>query len=286
MRNSNLLFLFIIILFSSCTTYRYAYTASPPNNPYFTQKGETKFTGYYSSAESTSSAQAFAHGSDWQAAYAISDNWALTANYFGRKEKDFFDVATDNDPFKTSTVNYKRRLYGIGGGYFIGLNKKKTITFNAYGGMDFGKFFFKDNGINQDQTSYSRYHESRITKGFVQPSFNFMPGDYFRFSFGFKTSFVHYGHIRTSYSPEEIDYFSLDQIANKTVPFLEPSMNLQFGLPKYPWIKLDATISDVSHSFSPIPLLPYNYLSRLDARGSNASIGLTFDFSKIKKRTP
>lgn len=286
MRNINLLFPIIIILFSSCTTYRYAYTASPPNNPYFTQRGETKFTGYYSSAESSSSAQSFAHGSDWQAAYAISDHWALTANYFGRKEKDFFDFANDNDPFKTSVVNYKRKLYGIGGGYFINLNKKKTITFNFYGGMDLGKFSFEDNGIDQDQTIYSRYHQSRISKWFAQPSFNFMPGNYFRFSFGLKTSFVHYGHIQTSYSQEEINYFSLNQIANKTIQFLEPSMNLQFGLPKYPWVKIDAMISGVSHSFSTIPVFPYNYMSRLDARGSNASIGLTFDFSKIKKHHP
>lgn len=51
---------------------------------------------------------------------------------------------------------------------------------------------------------------------------------------------------------------------------------MQFGVARYPWLKIDATISFASGN---IPLD-----SRLDARHSNASIGLSFDFSKLKSQ--
>jgi hypothetical protein len=51
---------------------------------------------------------------------------------------------------------------------------------------------------------------------------------------------------------------------------------MQFGLPKYPWVKLDAALSSSSQ--------PYSVGSRLDVRGGNASIGLNFDFSKMAKK--
>ncbi len=102
-----------------------------------------------------------------------------------------------------------------------------------------------------------------------------MPGRYFRFSFILKNSFVHYGKIQTSYTPTEQEYYSLGKIANKTISFAEPELNLQFGLPKYPWVKLDAVISGANHNFAPETLL--------GIRSGNGSIGLTFDFSKMGK---
>ncbi len=265
--------LFIIICLSSCTTYRYIYSASAPNEPYFTKKGESKLTGYYSSGKSGDFTNKYARGYDLQAAYAFADHWAATASYFSRNEKDVYPDDRYN-LFDSSIIKYKRNLPGIGAGYFVSLNDKRTVTFNLYGGIAKGKFSFRDDGLNGG-TNYSRFYNSQITKWYFQPAFNFMPSQLFRFSIVVTASYVNYSHIKTSYTKNELQYFSLDKIANKTLPFLEPSLNLQVGLRQYPWIKLDATVSGASQNF------PGDY--RLAVRSSNASIGLTFDFSKIKK---
>ena len=103
-----------------------------------------------------------------------------------------------------------------------------------------------------------------------------MPGNYVRFSFAAKFSYVHYGKVQTSYTFDELTYFGLDEIANKTVHFFEPSFNIQFGVPEYPWIKIDTEVSGTSYYHSGSP--------HLNVRSSNGSIGLSFDFSKMKKK--
>jgi len=260
-------------MFTSCTTYRYIYTASPANNPYFKEKGESKLTAYYSSAGGNRLTRVHAHGTDLQGAYAIGNNWALTIGYLNRREKDVY--SQHYNLYDSSVVQYKRNLFDVGGGYFIPLNKKKDITANLYGGFASGKFSFKDNGLDDSHSFYSRYHESKITKWFFQPSINFMPGENIRFSFAAKFSYVHYGKIQTSYTSDELQYFGLDRIANRTISFFEPSLNLQFGVPEYPWIKIDAVFSGTSNVYGN---------PRLDVRSPNGSIGLSFDFSKLKKK--
>jgi hypothetical protein len=263
---------FAILLFAcfvSCSSNRYIYSASPPNNPYFKEKGESKFAAYYSSSKDNASAKEFANGWDLQGAYAIGEHWALTASLFNRREQDVYKYNSSNNPFDSSVVKYKRNMFETGGGYFISVNPKKTITINLYGGAAFGKFSIDDNGINGN-TNYNRTHSSKITKWFLQPSVNFMPGKFIRLSFSIKTSNVHYGNIQTNYTNNELLYFNLYILNNKTLNFIEPCWNFQFGLPKYPWVKLDWIISGVSNNLVYIE----------NVRQNNVSIGLTFDFSK------
>lgn len=271
MRNQLLLSSVIVIsVLSSCTTYRYIYSASPPNNPYFITKGESKATAYYSSGGNNNRATGDnASGCDLQGAYAIGNHWALTTGYFNRRERDVYNFGSSNE---SSTINYKRNLFDLGSGYFVALDKNKEFTFNLYGGIALGKFSFIDN-----KTYYSRFHSSSITKWYFQPSVNFMPTQNFRLSFGTKFSFVHYGDIQTSYTPDEIQSLSLNLIANRTIPFIEPAFNIQFGIRKYPWIKLDYTISGTSHPFRSENV-------QLDSRTSNVSIGLSVDFSKMRQK--
>jgi hypothetical protein len=274
MRNKSFFIVLIITgSFTSCNTYRYIYSASPPNNPCFKEKGESKVTAYYSSAGNNRLTKEYAHGVDLQGAYAMSNHWAITAGFFNRREKDKYSGSYNL--FDSSVVRYKRNLYDIGGGYFTSIDKKKTLTANLYAGFAGGKFSFEDNGKDDSHVDYARYHESAIGKWFFQPSINFMPVNYVRFSFAAKFSYVHYGKIQTSYTANELAYFGLDKIANKTVNFFEPSFNIQLGIPEYPWIKIDAEVSSTSynHSYSP----------HLNVRSSNGSIGLSFDFSKMKR---
>ncbi|MDQ2720666.1 MAG: hypothetical protein M3Z26_13035 [Bacteroidota bacterium] len=276
--------LIIMIAFTSCTTYRYIYSASPANDPYFNKKGESKLTGYYSSSGDNNLLGEFAGGFDMHGAYAIENHWALTVGYFNRREKDVFNYYHSDSPFDSSIVKYKRNLFDIGAGYFVALNQNKTITFNLYGGFSSGKFSLEDDGVDHNDSNYNRYHDSKINKWFLQPSFNFMPGHHVRFSFGLKVSFVHYGNIHTSYTAEELHYFALDRIPNKTIPYAESFFNLQFGFPKYPWVKLDMELSGASQPLYNNPNNLNDNSERLRTRGSNASIGLNFDFSKIRKK--
>jgi len=50
MRKENLIASAIVMaFFFSCNTPRYIYSPSPPNNPYFKEKGDSKLAAYYSS---------------------------------------------------------------------------------------------------------------------------------------------------------------------------------------------------------------------------------------------
>jgi len=147
------LLLFFAFIFSMCyllsciTTERYIYSASPANSPFFNEKGQSELAGYYSSTGRTQTG-GFANGFDIHGAYSIGNHWALTARYFNRKEEDFNNENryNYNIPFDTSVIRYKRNLFSVGAGFFIPLNPAKTITLNMYGGMDFGKFSFTENG--------------------------------------------------------------------------------------------------------------------------------------------
>ena len=274
------LVIIIIISLSSCApTYRYIYTASPANSPYFTQKGESELTGDYSSSSKTRNTNVFADGVDIHGAYALTDQWAVTVGYYNRREKDTFSYIPYSGPFESSEINYKRNLFDIGGGYFVSLNQRKTITFNLYAGLTLGKFSFTDQGIDSSSANYSRNYNDRITKWYIQPSFNFMPREYIRLSYAMKFSFVHFGNTQTSYTPGEIKYLSLDMVDNKTLPFIEPSLNLQFGLPELPWIKLDAGMSWTTNPFNTVISS-----TRVKVRSFGTSIGLNFDFSKLKNK--
>ena len=266
--------LFLLIMFSSCTNYRYINSASPPNNPYFTKKGDSKITAYFSTAADLRPAKKYAYGFDLQGGYAIGNHLALTAGYFNRIEKDAYSGSYNI--YDSSIVRYRRNLFDIGAGYFISLNSNKTITANFYGGVGKGKFIFNDSGLDKNQLAYHRYHESDITKWYIQPSVNFIPLDYFRLSFATKVSFVHYGKIQTSYTADELEFFSLNKIANKTLTFFEPSLDFQIGVPRLSWVNLDVVFSATSNYHSDG--------SHLNVRGSNFSVGLNFDLSKINKK--
>jgi hypothetical protein len=267
MKNSFLFIACVIIsLFTSCSSYRYIYSASPPNNPSFTEKGQSKFAGYYSTASDGSTNQ-YARGVDLQGAYAVSNHFAVSSGYFHRREEDFY---VGNSSYQPATVHYKRNLFDLGSGYFIPIDKKKKIILNLYAGYATGKFTFTD-----DVNGNNGYHESAINKWFFQPSLNFIPGKSISFSFAARFSNVHYGKINTNYPVGELQYFGLAQIANRSIYFFEPSVNILAGAPKYPWIKVELTASTTSN---------YNAEnSHLDVRRSSGSIGLNFDFSKMKR---
>ncbi len=257
----------IVILSSCSTSNRYIYTATPPNNPYFIKKGESKLAGYFSNSWSNGDfSTRRADGWDLQSAYAISNHWAVTAGYLNRREIDGYSNNNLEGPF----VKYKRNLFDLGMGYFLALDTNKQVTLNLYGGIALGTFSFTDE-------KYGKFHKSSITRPYFQPSINFMPTPNFRMSFGSRLSFVHYVNIQTSYTQNEMEELTLNLIDNRTVTFIEPAFNMQFGFRGYSGAKIDFTLSGTSQPFRTERTLLYS-------RRSNISVGLSFDLSKMQKK--
>jgi len=276
MKTKNLISLFAVsIVLVSCRTPRFIYSPAPPNNPYFHEKGESKLAAYYSTTASENDLQdEYSDGLDLQAAYAVSDHWALTADYFKRNEKDvYFDY--NQSFFDSSIIRYERHLTNFGAGYFMPVTKDKKIMFNVFAGLGFGKFSFTDNGFDNN-VGYSRYYNSDMSKWYIQPSINFFAGEYFRTGLIGKVSWVHYSDITTSYTPAELEYYDLDLLPGKTLSFFEATWNMQLTFNKMNWLYLDGGLTLSSE--------PFDNAINLEARNFNASIGLSIDFSKMKKK--
>ena len=270
-----ILLLLITTTIISCRSPRFVYSPAPPNNPYFREKGESKLAAYYSTSGSGNDLQnEYNDGLDLQAAYAVSDNWALTADYFKRNEKDVFSDY-ENSFVDSSIVRYDRNISSFGAGYFTPLTKDKDIVFNVFGGLGFGKFSFTD--VGQDNgVIYNRYYNSHLTKWYIQPSVNFFGGNYFRTGLIGKVSWVHFGDISTSYTPSELEYYGLQLLPGKTLSFFEATLNMQVTLKKINWLYLDGGLT--------VSTDPFDDETYLEARNFNASIGFSIDFSKIKKK--
>jgi len=267
------------IFFYSCSSPRYIYTPSAPNNPYFNGKGQSKLAASYSGGMSRGSSIAALkpqnRGFDIQAAYSINKNWAITAGYFNRKERDIYPMFTSNF-FDSSIVTYQRHITDLGGGYYFPIDSRKNLYINLFGGIGFGKFALKDRGTDKSGFFYNRYHNSQVTKWFLQTSLNTFAGNYFRASFIGKFSFIHYGSIATSYSNEELQYFYLDKIRNKTIFYFEPAFNMQVGFRGLDWLKLEGCLHFSTD--------PFDEVARVEARSINASIGLCVDLTKLRTR--
>lgn len=252
----------LLSVFASCRSYRHIYSPSPANNPFFTTKGDNQLGAFYSGGdggEGTGSRDQN-EGYDVQAAYAISDHFALTSSYYFRKERDLYSA----DYYDTSTVNYKRKLFDIGVGYFIPFDRGKTATFNLYGGIGFGSFTIDDRGLTNMAVLYQRNMEAKMLKWYLQPSINFLPSKNIKIGLVGRFSFVRYSNIITNYNGDEQSYFFLDQIQNKTIGFFEPSVNLQFGIPQLDWLRIESAFGAATKWKENLPA----------NRSLNASIGL------------
>jgi hypothetical protein len=270
-----MIFLFgISILLASCRTPRFVYSPSTPNNPYFKEIGESKLAAYYSATGTAEeSPNEYNNGFELQAAYAPGNHWAITADYFSRKEKDIFSF-NQNNYYDSSVVRYDRHITSFGAGYFTPIQKNSNVFLNAFAGVGFGKFNFTDKGTDNG-VNYSRYHNADITNWYIQPAVNIYFKDYIRTAFIGQIAWVHYGKISTSYFESELNYFDLHLIAGKTLSFFAGTWNIQATHPKMNWLYLDGSFTISSE--------PLGKDLNIEARNTVASIGLSIDFSKIKK---
>lgn len=268
--------LVITLILSSCQAKRFIYSPPPPNDPFFSEKGDSKLSAYLSTGPASAGTQNSTpknQGFDVQGAYAIDSNWAVTGAFSSRNERDSYGDHYSNF-FETSTVNYKRRIAEFGGGYFVAFSGRRKSFFSIYGGLGLGNYSFNDQGRLAGGYIYNRDHSVSVKKWYLQPSLYGIPGRSFSMGFTLRMSFMNYGRARTSYTDDERSYFSLDYAARRDAFFVEPTFHLAAGIPGIHWLKFDWLFTFCND--------PYKDVQNLEARNFNMSMGITLNFSKMK----
>lgn len=150
-------YLVFVILFGACAPL---YVPNAVNTPMLEQKGDINAAINYGLS-----------GSDFQAAYAVSDNIGVVFN------ASYMNETSD------STDNFHKHIFFEGGtGYFMPIGD--YFQFETYAGYGFGR-------INSYQSSgvFSSYANSYVNRFFVQPAFAFKT-DYFEMAFAPRTCFA------------------------------------------------------------------------------------------------
>ncbi len=267
--------LLISILLSSCSSRRYLYYIPTPNNPVFTKKGDSKL-----SAEVVTGMQqgVGSDGAVFQAAYAISDHWAVAYGFDYRKEYSGFvqrdpnSIFTSpqiiNNYYDTSSVTVNRNTHEIAIGYFKSINPLNTILFSIYGGYSFGKFNMMETGADSALNYYSRNMNCNLHKLFIQPAFTYHPKKIFLFSFIPRIAVLNYHIINDNYTMGEKKYYKMNITNHDFFLTLEPSFYFSIGI-KY--IQFITSVS-LGGLLSGKPI---------DVISNNINAGLTLDIANI-----
>ena len=262
---SNLIFICLIVIATSCNTPRYIYSPSAHNVPVLTKKGDSKIGAVYSTnavGEETKDGVKVdnrSRGYDVHGAVAITDNFAIQANHAYRWEK------TEGGPDST-TLKYKRNLTEIGLGYYLPINDKKNTFFQVFAGAGLGRFSFTD----VDKTS-NNYHQANITKVYLQPAILFKSKGSFTTSVAVRFSGISYSKIKTSYNASQLNDYHLDDLSGRAKWFFEPASVSSFGFKNLPGLRFEV---QGGLSF----LMARNYV---DYRKFNFSVGTWLDVGQL-----
>lgn len=263
-----------LLLFGACRSPRYVYAPSLPTNPFFEEKGETRIAGFYAGAGGSSEGEYLYTGYELQAAYAFANNWAVTFAHGHRKEFDLAgrDQGYSADYFNSSNIFYKRRMTDIGAGYFMAVDREQAIYIGLYGGMGFGYFTMRENGLDRDSLNYSGQYNGHLAKVYLQPTVSIHAGEFFKFGLSARISSVHFKEQKNNYTQQESEALGLPRIRNRRHNFFEPAIHAQFQIPTMKWIKLEGGFQFSTDT----------YLNVLEARSFTPFVGLSFDLGKLK----
>ncbi|RYD72362.1 MAG: hypothetical protein EOP53_22060 [Sphingobacteriales bacterium] len=266
-----------MLLQSSCNTPRYVYSPAAHNVPMLTQKGDSKLGVLYSSNSGGDDdiinfGPSRSDGIDVQAAYAVSNHWAMMFNYFYRHEKN-------GDDFNSTPalIRYNRNLTELGAGYFTSINSNKSVFFHAYAGAGAGKFKFKDYQINGTTLQYRNFHQADVFKFFLQPAIMYQYKKISSVAVSSRFSILNYTNIKTNYDSSQLALYELATLKNGPVVFWEPAFVYAQGLKKFPFIRLELQAGMSA-------LLSRRFV---DARTLNFSLGFQADMLNLfKKKQP
>lgn len=274
-----LYFLGLIVLLTACNTPRYMYSPAAQNVPVLVKAGDSKLGANYSSDLSgnpfTTTSGEVDHnkseGYDLQGAVAITDHFAIQAQYFKRNESNH----NQDIYYDSSSVRYKRELTEFGIGFFRSMHRRDKIMFQVFAGVGKGRFSFTDIGKDQNSLTYHRFHQADVLKLYIQPAFQFRIRDNFALAISTRFSTLKFSHIKTDYSQTELDDYRLDRLEPDFHSFWEPCFTNTFGFNKLPGVKFEYQFgTSVRVSDREI-----NY------RSFNFSAGVMLDIPKLFKPT-
>ena len=273
-RTKYFILLVLSFQFSSCYTPRYVYSPAAHNVPVFIKKNDSKIAFNYSvnaDLRASDDDDINNSGLDLQAAYAVTNHFALQANYVHRTERDRqYGISSISD---SGVLRYHRNLTEFGVGYFSPLDVNKQAVFQVFAGVGFGKFSFTDIGRDQSNNHYNYFHQMDVSKIYIQPAFTVRSKKNFAASLSSRFSLLRFHNIQTNYPAYELDLYKLDSIGNRTHVFWEPAIINTFGFKQLPGIQFEFQ--------GGLALLQSRQF--IDYRSFNFSAGILFDIPKLVK---
>ena len=235
------IFFYLIALFwfASCYSPRYVYSPSTLNIPALTKKGNVKVAVYGATSAGRTGGLANPSGSsagtDIQLAYAFNKHFAGMINQYSRWENN----QNDNDVFPGDSIfiKYFRNLTEFGLGYFKVLGDSNSI-FQVFGGIATGKFTITERNASNN-VNFNRFHNSHVTKIFIQPAIIAGVNKNFTGSFASRFSAVYYSNIKTNYTKQEQENYFLTDLSRSPVFFWEPALDFGIGFKKLRGVKFN-----------------------------------------------
>lgn len=271
--SSSLLILCYWVLYSSCTEPRYVYNPPVRNLHYFEEAGQSKLAAHWATGPSRNdggTSNAYNRGFDLQAAYAISDHWALIASYYNRKEQDNINTFYSSSSAIYSQIDYKRSGSEFGASFFTPMSRNRENFFHVDGGVGFANNSLVDKGTF-DSLGLVRNYSDKMFRFFIQPGFYTLL-DAFQFGLGARLQWQFIDDVQTTYRPAELQAYTLYGL-NQLFNF-EPYFSIRYGPPSMPWLKgeMQTGFTTVDKGFC--------------VRGGYFSIGVAVDplYKRIKDR--
>jgi hypothetical protein len=265
----------IIIVCSACMfacySPRYVYSPSTQNIPSLGKKNDLEISGFYAGAINAFKEKGnYVRGFDIHAAWAVSNHFGVMINESHRWEKN-----GGNDSFfpnDSSFLSYKRNFTEIGAGYFTSMEYYNKMQFQVFGGIAIGSSKIFDDFISNN-THQDKYHYSRLTNFFLQPTLKYSPFRMLSTALSSRFTAVVFSHIRTNYSPAELENYILDSLGVSPVFFWEPAVDYTFSIRNFPLkFQLQGSITVLlNHRF-------------VEHRNGNIAVGITYDFLKPKNK--
>jgi hypothetical protein len=174
---------------------------------------------------------------NWQAAYAITDNIAVMVNgqyvyrnwFFNEGNKNSDDLFVDN--------NTRGGVFEGGVGFFKAVDSKKRAVFEVYAGYGAGAFKTLD-GSYPDTAAVLDYQlRTRFNKFFIQPSFG-LAHKVVEVAFTPRFSVVKF-HNQTigprAFENNTERRSNFLRLGDKAVPFMEPTFTVRAGYRYIKW---------------------------------------------------
>ena len=255
----------------SCYSPRYVYSPSTQNIPLLHKKNDLEFSAFYAGSINAFKEKGNSNqGLDVQAAWALGYHFAAMFN-----ESFRWETNGGNDSFfpnDSSLLSYKRNFAEFGIGYFTLMRDNQKMQFQLFGGMAFGASDIADDYVSNNIHT-SKYHNSAVTKIFIQPAIVYSPLKNFSGALSSRLTEIIFTHIHTNYTSTELDNYILDSLTVSPVFFWEPAVTYTFGFKKLPLkLRIQGSISVLlNHRF-------------IEHRTGNVGIGIIADLAKKRIR--